>query len=82
MIKTQEGYFDGYAVSVPSTIFPGVAFVLHVKLGHLRGEHLTNLMARYFYSHEAGRKIQRAADNCVGCRKENRSPGPTKEIEI
>ena len=82
MIKTQGGYFDGYSVSVPSTIFPGVAFVLHVKLGHLRGEHLSNLMARYFSSHGAGRKIQNAVDNCVCCRNKKKVPGSTREIEI
>ena len=74
MIKARDGYFNGYVVSVPHNMFPGIAFSLHVKLGHPSKGQLTNLMSRYFYSYGGPRIIHMVVDNCVQCRSVQQVP--------
>ena len=74
MIKARDGYFNGYVVSVPHNMFPGIAFSLHVKLGHPSKGQLTNLMSRYFYSYGGPRIINMVVDNCVQCRSVQQVP--------
>ena len=74
MIKSKDGYFDGYVVSVPHKMFPGIAFSLHVKLGHPSKGQLSALMARYFYSYGGPGVIQMVTENCVQCRSVQQVP--------
>ena len=68
MIKSKDGHFNGKVISVPHHLMAGIAFSLHVKLGHPSKGQLVSLMSRYFYCHGGVAIIQAVADNCVQCR--------------
>ena len=68
LVKVKDGYFNGFAISVPRGLLSGIAFSIHIKLGHPSKGQLLSLMARYFYCHGHIGIIHSVVDNCVQCR--------------
>ena len=68
MVKVRDGYFNNTAISVPRGLLSGIAFSIHVKLGHPSKGQLLSLMSRYFYCHGHIGIIHAVVDNCVQCR--------------
>ena len=68
MAKSGNGHFNGHTIVVPVNIMPGIAFSLHVKLGHPSRGQLTSLMSRYFYCTGGTQIIHSVVDSCVQCR--------------
>ena len=55
------------AVSVPTTLFPGLIHALHYKLSHPSKLQLTKLAARHFYTPGHQRIIEEVTDACEMC---------------
>ena len=68
VMKSKNGHFDGNAISVPHHLMSGLAFTLHVKLGHPSKGQLQALMSRYFWCPGHSQIIQMVTENCVQCR--------------
>ena len=68
LVKVRDGYFNGHAISVPRGLLSGIAFSIHIKLGHPSKGQLLSLMARYFHCHGHIGIIHSVVDNCVQCR--------------
>ena len=68
MIRSRDGHFEGYVISVPTKIMAGIAFSIHIKLGHPSKGQLAALMGRYFFCPGGLNIIHSVVDNCVQCR--------------
>ena len=68
MVKAKEGHFEGFVISVPHKLMAGIAFSLHIKLGHPSKGQLASIMARFFYCPGGQNIIHSVVDNCVQCR--------------
>ena len=64
MIKTPDSETFGDAISVPSSIFPGIANAIHILLDHPSKAQLTALIARYFYTPGWRNIINDIVDSC------------------
>ena len=73
-VRARDGYYGGQVISVPYQLMHGVAFTLHVKLGHPSKGQLAALMARYFYCHGHTQIIHTVTENCVQCRSLQQMP--------
>ena len=67
MVKTKNGAYDGYAISIPHGLFPGLIHTLHIRLNHPSKSQLTQLVQRYFYTPGHQRIISEVSDNCFQC---------------
>ena len=68
MIRTPESEtIGGDAISVPTSIFPGVVNALHIRLDHPSKAQLTALIARYFYTPGWRGIINEVIDSCHQC---------------
>ena len=34
MVRTKDGHYDGYAISVPTSVFPGLCYAFHNRHAH------------------------------------------------
>ena len=55
------------AISVPSSMYPGLIQALHLKLSHPSKAQMQKLSSRYFYSPGFARVIEEITDYCVVC---------------
>ena len=67
MVKTKDGAYSGYALSIPHGMFPGLVHTLHIRLGHPSKSQLSQLVQRYFYSPGHQRIISEVTDSCFQC---------------
>ena len=67
LVKTPGGHFHDAAISVPPSIFPGIAHALHVRLDHPSKGQLASLLARYFYTPGWRSVIDQITDACHQC---------------
>ena len=66
-VKSPDVEISTDAISVPSSIFPGVLNALHIRLDHPSKAQLTRLVSRYFYSPGWRALIDEITDNCHQC---------------
>ena len=55
------------AISVPTTLYPGLLHALHTKLNHPSKAQLARLVARYFYSPGYHRIVEEVSNACELC---------------
>ena len=55
------------AVSIPTVLFPGLMFALHIKLNHPSRLQLTKLVARHFYTPGYQKIIDEVFNSCETC---------------
>ena len=67
MIRTPDGHFNGSVISVPPSIFPGLASALHAQFDHPSRGQLASLMDRYFYTPGGRAVIDNISENCLQC---------------
>ena len=67
MVKSKDGVYDGCAISVPHTIFPGVVHALHVRLDHPSKAQLTALVQRHLYCPGWSAMTAQVSDACSHC---------------
>ena len=67
VLYTDQNGEQYHAVSVPTSLFPGVIHALHLKLNHPSKLQLTKLIARHFYSPGYQRIVNEVSDNCDSC---------------
>ena len=67
MVKANNGYFKGKAISIPNQMFPGLAQALHLRLQHPSKLQLTNIMQRYFYCPGYAQIVSNVSENCQQC---------------
>ena len=67
LVKTPDGHFNDAAISVPSSIFPGIINALHMRLDHPSKGQLKALASRYFYSPGWRNVIDTVSDFCHQC---------------
>ena len=75
IVKTKNGAYGGYALSIPYTMFPGLVHTLHIRLGHPSKTQLSQLVQRYFYSPGHQRIINEVTDSCFQCCSMKPLPG-------
>ena len=67
MVKTKNGAYNGYAISIPHGMFPGLVHTLHIRLNHPSKSQLSQLVQRYFYTPGHQRIIGEVSDSCFQC---------------
>ena len=67
MVRQKLGHFQGFVISVPPSIFPGIAFFFHNKLQHPRRGQLLKFLSRYFYVSAMPAVIDKITDACLQC---------------
>ena len=67
MVRTPLGHFNGAAISVPHTIYPGLVSALHIQLDHPSRNQLSDLLDRYFYTPGGRAIVEDISENCVQC---------------
>ena len=68
MVKVRDGHIGGKVISVPYKLMPGIAFSIHVRMGHPSKGQLWSLMSRYFYCHGGQAIVHSVVENCVQCK--------------
>ena len=74
MVNAPMGNFNGNAISIPPSIFPGIANALHLRLDHPSKAQLSGLIARYFYTPGWRNVINTVSDSCPQCASVKRLP--------
>ena len=67
MVKTKNGAYGGYAISIPYGMFPGLVHTLHIRLNHPSKTQLSQLIQRYFYTPGHQRIVNEVSDSCFQC---------------
>ena len=67
LVQTPGGHYNEAVISVPPSLFPGIANALHVRLDHPSKGQLASLMSRYFYSPGWRAIIDSVSDSCHQC---------------
>ena len=66
-VKTKAGVNEDWAISIPPSLFPGIAQALHIRFSHPSKLQLSNIMARYFYCPGHQAIINDIVDSCKQC---------------
>ena len=74
MVKTPQGHYDGFAISVPEPLFHGLCFSLHHKLQHPKKSQLVKFMSRYFFTTGLQNIVNQISDACLHCLSTVRLP--------
>ena len=74
MVKTPQGHYDGFAISVPEPLFHGLCFSLHHRLQHPKKSQLVKFMSRYFFTTGLQNIVNQISDACLHCLSTVRLP--------
>ena len=74
IVKSQSGNFNGATISIPPSIFPGLANAIHIRLDHPSKSQLSSLISRYFYTPGWRAVIENISDACPQCASVRRLP--------
>ena len=66
-VKLDEVKNEKPAISVPYSMYPGLAHAIHIKTSHPSKTQFSNLMTRYFYTPGYTRILDEVYDNCTTC---------------
>ena len=67
MVRTKEGHFDGFSISVPVNLMPGVVFAFHNRLQHPKKSQLSKFLTRYFYTPAMPEIVEKISNACTQC---------------
>ena len=76
LIRAQHGFMDGYVISVPSNIFPGLCFAYHHRTSHPSKFQMFKLLSRYYYTTGMQTIIEKVTNSCLMCTSTKRLPKP------
>ena len=76
MVRTKTGHFDGFSISVPETLFKGLCFMFHARLGHPKKSQLEKFIGRYFYVPGMPAVIDQITASCLQCLATAKLPKP------
>ena len=79
-IKTPNGYFDGYAISVPKHMYPGLVQALHIRMSHPSKGQMNALISRYFTCPGHSAIIDQVVDSCLQCLSMKQLPKEFNEM--
>ena len=74
LVKAKDGAYSGYAMVVPTSIYPGLMHTLHIRLDHPSKSQLTALTQRYFYCHGFQSIIEQVTESCLQCASVKKLP--------
>ena len=74
MIKSPGRHFGDMVISVPPSMYPGLANALHMRFDHPSKNQLANLLARYFYTPGWRAIIDELSEACHQCRALRKLP--------
>ena len=74
MIRSKEGFYNGFSISVPEPLFYGLCFSFHHKLNHPRKSQLVRFLSRYFYTPGLQNVVDQISDACLQCMSTIRLP--------
>ena len=67
LVRSQDGFFEGSAISVPHVIFPGLVNAIHIRMDHPSKAQLCNVVSRFFYAPGWKAMTEQVSDNCHQC---------------
>ena len=67
MVRSKEGHYDGFSISVPEPLFYGLCFSFHHRLHHPRKSQLIRFLSRYFYTPGLVNVVNQISDACLQC---------------
>ena len=79
MVRQKQGYFQGFAISVPEQILFGLAFMFHAKLQHPKRSQLTRFLSRYYYAPGLPNIVETITTSCLHCSTTASLPKPLLE---
>ena len=74
MIRAKQGFYNGFAISVPEQLFHGLCFSFHHKLQHPKKSQLCRFLSRYFYTTGLQSIVEQISDSCLQCLSTVRLP--------
>ena len=79
LVRQKDGFKEGYVISVPSSIFPGLCFAYHHKQSHPTKHQMMKLLSRYYYTTGMQTIIEKVTDSCLMCMSTRKLPKPLLE---
>ena len=67
LVKSPDGNFNGSVLSIPPSLYPGVANAIHIRLDHPSRTQLSSLISRYFYTPGWRAIIDDISEKCHQC---------------
>ena len=67
MIRVPNGFFNGFAVSIPPAYMPGLLQSVHYKLQHPSKSQMLNLVSRYYFAIGLAKLVNDISENCYQC---------------
>ena len=67
LVRSQDGFFEGSAISVPHVIFPGLVNAIHIRMDHPSKAQLCNVVSRFFYAPGWKAMTEQVSDNGHQC---------------
>ena len=76
LVRSQQGFKDGFVISVPTSVFPGLCFAFHHKTSHPTKHQMQKLLARYYYTTGMQSIIEKVTESCLMCASTRKLPKP------
>ena len=74
LVRTPQGHFNDFAISVPPSLYPGIAYAMHIRLDHPSKAQLSSLLQRYFYTPGWKSIADSISDSCHQCKSLKKLP--------
>ena len=76
LVRAQHGFKEGFVISVPQTIFPGLCFAHHNRTSHPSKYQMYKLLSRYYYTTGMQSIIDKVTESCLLCTSTRKLPKP------
>ena len=67
LVKSKGGHFDGYSISVPTSVFPALCFAFHNRNAHPSKTQMLKLISRYYFCTGMATTIEKISNSCLQC---------------
>ena len=74
MVRTVNGKYDGYAISVPQSLHHAIAYSFHQRLDHPKKTQLIKFLSRYFFMTAMPTVVDQVSSSCLRCLSTLRLP--------
>ena len=76
VVRARQGFMDGFVISVPTRIFPGLVFAFHHKASHPKKSQMFKLLSRYYFCTGMQNVIEKVTESCLQCMSTQKLPKP------
>ena len=67
LVRSKDGHFNGFSISVPTSVFPGLCFAFHNRHAHPTKTQMYKLLSRYYFCTGMMTVIEKISNTCLQC---------------